>query len=692
MTPYKILAINLTIVFLLFGCTIEEPAEPTWEVKTTFPVINSKYNAIKLLNENSDVGVIEDNDILALLYNKQFETLEVGDTLTIPDTFSVLNFSVGQNIEVPFFDVSTSQTLGDIAEESGIPKEKLDGQTEIPSPGFDDLESKEYNYTLDDFEYIEVSEGKLVVSLINNTGILLTNVEISLYNTSVRSRNRIGRITFASLPSGATESQELDLSGETIQQDLIAKITDGEIPPQSGVTINLESTVAISVTRSETFDFSKARTKIKSQIARDTSRLTVVGDELLELEEAILKKGDFSIQLKNEVEIEGTATLKIPEVTLNSQPLEIPLTIPEPGQVNTSQTKDLTGYRIQSTDGTTVEYILELAIIAGNSFVEIDATDSIRATAMAKNLTGSYFKGKTKAIEYDVSQQSITIDAFDQIRNGTSLQLFDPKAEARFSSSAGFDIKGNATFSAVNSVDSKQKNITLKSGQPIQLDIPKVGVQTLNFDTLNSNISEVFNILPNSFSLSGLVTVNPTENSGEVYDTSKVRLSLDVLVPLVLSIDSLSGTDTSSVEVSNTEDLSEMRLELIAKSAIPVGSKFRAIFYNAENNPITLESGKMLSIPRADSAMAVFNAAPIKVSSINSSFYESDGYSETSQIFEFNDEEIRKLEGASYAVSTLKADTQTEGLGSANKVIIKSTDIIEFRAVGRVNYKVNQDQ
>ena len=62
MTPYKIQAINLTIIFLLFGCTIEEPAEPTWEVQTTFPVINSKYNAIKLLNENNDVGVIEEND------------------------------------------------------------------------------------------------------------------------------------------------------------------------------------------------------------------------------------------------------------------------------------------------------------------------------------------------------------------------------------------------------------------------------------------------------------------------------------------------------------------------------------------------------------------------------------------------------------------------------------------------------
>ncbi len=681
--------LTLLLVFLMHGCAIEEPAEPSWDVQSSFPVINTQYNALSLINEKSDAGTTGDNDILSLLYTENFETLEVGDTLTIPDTISVLNFSIGKHIEVPEFTENASQDLDAIFQESGIPDD-LFGETEIPAPGFDNLQSREYEYSIQDFKSIQIANGGLNVTLNNNTGLRFENIKINVYNNTTK-KQLLGSVQFGSIADGSSETQFMDLSGKRIEKDLITQIVDGFLPPQSNITINPQATMDLSVSRSSTFDFSEAETKITAQVARDTSQLTIVGDQLLELEEALLKKGTFSVELKNEIPIQGTATIKIEEATLNGNSLSIPFTIPDSGQTTKSNTVDLTGYRIVSDEGTTIEYTLELNIQSNDQFVKIKASDSIRATAMAKNLTGSYFKGRTKAIDYEIPEQVISVNAFEQIRSDFSLDLLNPKSEAIFYSSAGFAIEGTADFIAENTINKTSSEIKFNTGN-IGLDIPKLGTQTLTFDSSNSNISDVFSILPNSASLRGDVTVNPDQELGEVYDTSTVRLSLDILVPLALSIDSISASDTSDVDISQTEDFSELALTVISTNGLPLNAKFRLTFYDSKDKVIKLESGKAFSLPRADSAMAGINSSPVKISSVNSDFYESNGFSKTTQVFELNNEELRALESSSYAISSLKANTKTSGSSPATKVILKTTDILNIRAVGRVSYKVNQDQ
>jgi hypothetical protein len=176
--------LTLLLVFLMHGCAIEEPAEPSWDVQSSFPVINTQYNALSLINEKSDAGTTGDNDILSLLYTENFETLEVGDTLTIPDTVSVLNFSIGKHIEVPDFTESASQDIEAIFDESGIPLDDLLGETEIPAPGFYNLQSREYEYSLQDFKYIIISNGGIDITLNNNTGLIFEDIKMNVYNNT----------------------------------------------------------------------------------------------------------------------------------------------------------------------------------------------------------------------------------------------------------------------------------------------------------------------------------------------------------------------------------------------------------------------------------------------------------------------------------------------------------------------------
>lgn len=701
MISYKRPTLYLLFVFLFSSCTIEKPVEPTWEVKSTFPIINTEYSALSLINENNDIGRTDENGVLSLLYTKYFETIEVGDTLTIPDTFSILNFSVGKNIEIPLFNANTSQTLGDIFEESGYDINDYEGNTEIPEPGISNLKSKDYYYKIEDYDYILISEGGLNITLTNNTGITIKNIVIDIFNRyfvyvandgdSVYVKEPLGNVTFNSLIPGASETQYFDLTNTKIQHELAAKISNGSIPAQSGISISSSATVDISVQRSDVFDFAEAKTKLEAQVARDTSRLSVTGNDLVELEEAILKEGGFYIQLKNEVDITGTAQLISSEITLNSQPLNVPIDIPKKGKTNQSSTVDLTGYKISSQTKTDVEYVFELNLDATDDYIIIKNTDSVRITANSENLTGSYFKGTIKPIDYDISKQSLAIDAFSKINSDFSLELFNPNVNANFSNSAGFGVEGNVEFKATNTQNATTKEIKYLSGLPIDLSLQKNGSQILHFDTLNSNLDEVFNILPNSVDLTGTVTVNPLQETGEVYDTNKVRLVLDILVPLALSVDSLSGYDTTKIGSYDTQDLSAMNLELTAKSQLPFRAKFRIDFYKANDNAIILENNNPFSIPRADSAMAEINSSPLKVSTINPDFYESDGETENVLLFELNEEEIRALEQATYAIVNIKADSKTDAMGSTNKVIVKSTDKINLRAVGKVNYKVNQD-
>jgi|GEM_PF-1842966 len=702
MISYKRPTLYLLFVFLFSSCTIEKPVEPTWEVKSTFPIINTEYSALSLINENNDIGRTDENGVLSLLYTKYFETIEVGDTLTIPDTFSILNFSVGENIEIPLFNANTSQTLGDIFEESGYDINDYEGNTEIPEPGISNLKSKDYYYKIEDYDYILISEGGINITLTNNTGITFENIVLEIYNrhlyidqfgdsTYVNGNTPLGIITFNTLIHGASETQFFNLANKTIQNDLTAKISNGSIPPQSGISISSSATVDISVQRSDVFDFAEAKTKLEAQVARDTSRLSVTGNDLVELEEAILKEGGFYIQLKNEVDITGTAQLISSEITLNSQPLNVPIDIPKKGKTNQSSTVDLTGYKITSQTKTDVEYVFELNLDATDEYIIIKNTDSVRITANSENLTGSYFKGTIKPIDYDISKQSLAIDAFSKINSDFSLELFNPNVNASFLNSAGFGVEGNVEFKATNTQNATTKEIKYLSGLPIDLSLQKNGSQILHFDTLNSNLDEVFNILPNSVDLTGTVTVNPLQETGEVYDTNKVRLVLDILVPLALSVDSLSGHDTTKIGSYDTQDLSAMNLELTAKSQLPFRAKFRVDFYKPNDKAVILENGNPFSIPRADSAMAEINSSPLKVSTINPDFYESDGETENVLLFELNEEEIRALEQATYAIVNIKADSKTDAMGSTNKVIVKSTDKINLRAVGKVNYKVNQD-
>jgi len=690
MKSFKFLLVSLFFLLAISSCDIEDPAEPTWNVKGTVPLINSTYSALSLINENDSVAIADANDIVAYVYEDVFETIEVGDSLSLNDTSSTLEFEVGKHIALPVFQDTSYQTLESISQQTGAAL--TEGSTNIDA-AITGVQSNDYFLSIgNSIRYVHVDEGSVEFTLINNTGIDFTELTLDLKNgKSFSQLAKLDTLIFDNVPAGKTLTRSLKLSGKILYPYLSAKIKDGIIPAQHDVVVRLSDSLNVVVQRSDPFSFTETLAKIPEQHTTDEDSISITGDRVISLEKAKLKAGQIKISVKNGLPSAILENIRAATITFhdvvqsNGSALRVKVGNPQSPMVE--EYSDLTNTTLQPSDRhqsntmTHSKYSLDLTIGAIDDYVLITSTDIVTATVTSSDLISSYFLGTTQAIDYEISTDPLQIDAFEDLGENPQAKFYNPRLIAEFQSSVGFPISGKPTF--IGKTEQSTHSLT-----PLPVNIPKTSVGMIQFDSSNSNISEFLEFFPTEVEASGKMTFNPNAEKGEAYDSSKARVKLKVILPTVFDVTKIMFDDTSDVDITDTEDIAAFSVTLSAISELPLNASFYVTFFDAENQPLKLENGRDFRLPRNDSIQ--INMPPLITSSINSNFLESGGSIETKNLIDLTSEEIRLLEQAKYAATFITADTKEED--ELRQVILKTTDKLHIKAFGSATYSVNKDE
>lgn len=292
----------------------------------------------------------------------------------------------------------------------------------------------------------------------------------------------------------------------------------------------------------------------------------------LELKKISLKEGRIDLEIKNPIQEQIKMVLELPGVSLNGVPLSVTYFAPagtqsSPGILNKSI--DLSNYSIDLTGETGSDYnILQskvtVSTLATGNAVLVTNQDQTIVNATFKNVilkyARGYFGSRTIADTTDFN-----IDFFQNIAGG-SIDLPATSVKIKVENSIKFDAKAKINFLKN---ENYAGNVVSMSGGPIGtaylLDQPTGSYSSLQpsyvellFNSGNSNIENYFENLGIKHTLAYQIQINPWGNTSggwnEIYENSKLKLTVEANMPLSLQSDNLNIRDTFDFKLDQSKD------------------------------------------------------------------------------------------------------------------------------------------
>ena len=376
-------------------------------------------------------------------------------------------------------------------------------------------------------------------------------------------------------------------------------------------------------------------------------------------------KGDsiyflFNSDLQEDVDV----SLTIPKLKKNNQSFNISGTIKYEGQSNSLLIigEDLKDYDF---------------IIDTNSFeVKYDARNQKGERILLQQVRGLYttldfyyVEGYFTKNNHTIPRDTIRIDVYDHLVNG-SLYFEDPKVSFEVRNSFGFPVKAIFHSMRVKGLNGDEFELSSPKIQDgIDFNYPSINQvgeyrsTVFTFDTLNSNIREVFNSQPVELDYHIEAISNPDEDPtiiGFMTDTSKFTINTIVELPIHGRATNFTTEEDIQIDMSPLEEFKTAEFKLITTNSFPVDILMQVEFYNAQDQ---LLDSLFEGMP------TIFEGAPV-----GSQGYSS-GESQVIKFVEMDQARLEKIKEASYARILLSFSTTPEDVSvkvnQENGIVIK---------------------
>ncbi|MBT3232652.1 MAG: hypothetical protein HN356_07540 [Calditrichaeota bacterium] len=306
MTKYLLPVLMFLIIGMAFvaGCSldIENVGAPVWDIELTIPFSEKVYRLGELTNDQSEFdengwAIFEDSTSseLRFEYKDEIEPQIIAERLRV-DQSSRGNYTnqIGLiSIEEPPLENSSIiiEQLSDDFETGG----------EYPLiPAFD-FGGVEDSLSFEVFQWVNIQEGTLTMTVSNTFPFDIVNLQISL-STIVnrggqRVREAIGTVSYDQpIQTGNSESRDIDLSGQQIHSEILVQI-QGQVPFTPGpITMSDGSNLKIDIGISSTLV-----TAAKAEVDRQDfdSPHSIPSDEDITIVSAEIKSGMAHLRLTN---------------------------------------------------------------------------------------------------------------------------------------------------------------------------------------------------------------------------------------------------------------------------------------------------------------------------------------------------------------------------------------------------------
>ncbi len=475
------------VLFLMTGCVVQQPGEPSWQVELTIPIADRVYSLEEVISDSENVNFQADyitisGDTLFLNFSDSLEPMSISDQITHDPINDVIQAQMG---------VRTIEDPGTESVDIAVV------ETGLYDPFVPPLSFGPENENLDPFpeyEWVVLNSGEAVVTVTNRLPLTLSQLDIYVYDdvngTLLLELNHYDLLApgesftdTSNLPTGVQISNTLSIE--------LAGTTPGSSEPVEITTDNnfLQADVML---RSLTVRSALAHIPPQS-FYEDTLIAFAESDTA---KKAVIKEGTLTYTITNWTQLVTDATVELPDFSLQGVPFSRTYQVPPEGQY--TETVDLAGYQFyRENQDNLIHGILNVDVYDSDyppypnpgAYVQVESDQIVQVEFSLSEIIFSEFEGylDERVIEIDQQPQYL-----EDIPEGLeSLNVESADLEVQLTSIIGASVNLDVTFQAY------KNDVLAESYSVFGLFIPPGSPeQPAVLDTTFFGLEALVNVLP----------------------------------------------------------------------------------------------------------------------------------------------------------------------------------------------------
>ncbi|MCA0444968.1 MAG: hypothetical protein LCH54_01930 [Bacteroidetes bacterium] len=674
----------ISLILISAGLTscLDSPVVPSWTVKGTTALLDSKVSALEVV-KSSDSAIVDENLQLFFIKDIKLKNIGVGDSLEVEDK-GFDGEQVMDSIKVDAFD-SDPLTI----KASSLNALLTDNYTG-PIVGFNFSVSNRDFTGLSEYEYADIEPASaghpqlVSLQISNNLPIPITIKSVTLKNKATGAT--IGSQTInKNIPAGTNSSVDLAMGGKRITNAMQLSFdgsstgaTSAKIEPTSGINFKIASTELL---------VSEARGTVAGTKYNETTTVDAGMDDFSPTRIDV-KSGNLEYKVVNNSEMTGFATVKIPELKKDGMVYQGQIAIPPKSTATNSP--DLAGYTITpaypAANSPKLNMVVTFDLKKSTGFITVKKTDKITYSAKIKSIQHKFAQGNIKERTQNSDQDTSTIDWPKELDN-VNLQFDKATITAKLASSLGIpaEVTPYVLFDQPNNtIDS----LVFASGVfPMKLTAATLTspfirlTKAIDLNQIN-DFNKILNRRPEQIRY--YVSATAAKGSlvdGFVFDTSAVKGNLELKIPIRFK--STTGYQKDSLYSVTPGTLTGMKsasLILDVQNKIPLKIGLNFAFVDADKKTL-------ITYPKPVGTKTFYSLPVPPINSLG----RSTGYGTDKIIITLEESDFKLLEKASYILLKYRVDTNESQGTSGGYSEILTTDDIHIVLGADIQYKVNEE-
>ena len=427
------------ICIILFSACKHELEKPTWDVDLLVPLIHSQMSINDMLSDSSIT--INEDGFITLVFQQDFIDFEF-DTLVNIQARTDEKTTTLDSVVFDDVTIADTATIGEVINEIPFGTTLFPDGTMRTIPAIPNI-ANEDTINIDASEYFETMtlyNGMLKMKLENGYPTDISNVSLSLINAV--NQNLIATFIFPLIPSGTTVEDSVDISGQTLDENLLAILHNMDINASNGpVLIDYSDAIITTITIADIGLLEATAFFPEQQL--DSNKTEFSFDmKSARLTEIKIKEGAVTINALSTLPDTGKIEYNIPSLTKNGVPFTSVSVIPP--TINGEMTKiefNFDGYLLDLTGqegrlgGDTVNTIYTESftfIDSTGELVTINQTDSFYSFTDF-DFVAEYARGFLGQDTIEVGPEEINTNVFNKILSRSEERRVGKECRSRWS-------------------------------------------------------------------------------------------------------------------------------------------------------------------------------------------------------------------------------------------------------------------
>ena len=563
---------SIFIVMLIFSAckkdlNLEKFKDMSFTPEFGLPLatINMKMSDI-LKDTDEYIQYDPDGFIRFVIREDSIASFPVDSILQIPAVAPLVTDNKLGVLEIRNLTMNQSRSLGEMMSNfNASTRLLLDsavGKTTI-FPALNDANAQVRTIPLEsnEFDYVNLSNGFLVVSFTNEFPVTMDEIKMNIYNT-IPFQSLIGQLTFRNVPPNGTKLDSVNLAGSTLSSGLGYALPVFKTFTSTG-PVFIDSTDVIKFkVETKGLKAYQGAAKFPSQVLNpEQLTLNLNGDDpSIRLRKLVFNAGKINYNLSSNIAEKLQIKLDIIGATKNGVPLA-PIIIEVNNNTNIGFV-DLTDVSFDlaldpNQPYNKIKVSVEPRIISSGLIRTFDSSNFVKASFGFDELGFKEINGflGTREIKIDPSESSF--DLFDQFTDGFPID--DPKIKLITANSIGVPVSVTLDAEGISSKGSKQ-NLNAPAftiGYPSLAQKGQIVNDVKVLDKNNSSIVQLLNLAPKTIKFGGKASINAGGFAGYndfIIQGAGIAVGYEVDIPLSLKTNSLVIENTSQNALFSVEN------------------------------------------------------------------------------------------------------------------------------------------